>query len=203
MLTGFEVYRIYIGIKLHFNNRKYDYFKYGPRNVKRSSYDKRNDKAFFEKLAKQPKSKIIAMFVANFVANENLWIGNLVLNNECYDAFIAWRKRMNSYTEFVSNEMRMIQEFLESRNLEFDDLFRIEDNKQPIIFRLLIQDYISLETYITMDRILQFHKIFQKKFSEDFVFNRWDLKIIKYSSFITFDEKKFMQIMQNIFVKNV
>ena len=52
-MTGFEVYKMYLALKLHFTSDTYDYFQYGG-NAKASqvSFDQRRDKFFFVKLSR-------------------------------------------------------------------------------------------------------------------------------------------------------
>ena len=76
-MTDFEVYKIYLALKLHFSS-DYDYIKYnGKVNASLASYQKRKDQFFFKKLARiYNKEQIEHFFVSNFIENEKMWIGD-------------------------------------------------------------------------------------------------------------------------------
>ena len=51
MYGGFDVFRVYLAVKLHFTT-DYDYFDYdGKVNIKLETFTKRNDRYFFHKLS--------------------------------------------------------------------------------------------------------------------------------------------------------
>jgi hypothetical protein len=53
-MHGFDVYRTYLAMKLHFSNDKFDFFQYeGKVNAKEETYQQRNDFYFFETLARK------------------------------------------------------------------------------------------------------------------------------------------------------
>ncbi len=80
MHDGFEVFKTYLAIKLHFTTDNYDYFNYGGKvNCKLETFTKRNDRYFFHKLSKQyDKYEITDFFVANFLDDDRQWVGNLL-----------------------------------------------------------------------------------------------------------------------------
>ena len=50
MYGGFDVFKVYLAVKLHFTSN-YDYFEYdGKVNCKLETFTKRNDRYFFHKL---------------------------------------------------------------------------------------------------------------------------------------------------------
>lgn len=76
-MTPFEAYKTYVSLKNHFTKESYDYFKYGGKGkFSESSFEVRKDKYFFYKLSKQ--KDLVNYIVSNFVVNENLWVGDLV-----------------------------------------------------------------------------------------------------------------------------
>ena len=83
MYGGFDVFKTYLAIKLHFTSDSYDYFKYeGKINCKLDTFTKRNDRYFFHKLStKYKQDEIIDFFVSNFLSDDKKWIGNLLQND--------------------------------------------------------------------------------------------------------------------------
>jgi hypothetical protein len=82
MYGGFDVYKTYLAIKLHFQSDSYDYYKYGGKvNAKLETFTRRKDRYFFYKLGtKYGQDDILDFFVANFIADSKRWIGNLLQN---------------------------------------------------------------------------------------------------------------------------
>ena len=78
MYGGYDVFKVYLGVKLHFTTKTYDYVKYeGKVNCKLETFTKRNDRYFFHKLSKQyGQDNILDFFVANFLTfSKKLFFG--------------------------------------------------------------------------------------------------------------------------------
>ena len=51
-MTGFEVYKMYLALRMHFTKDHYDYVKYrGKVNASEKAFEQRRDRYFFKKLA--------------------------------------------------------------------------------------------------------------------------------------------------------
>ena len=81
-MNGFEIYKVYLAIKLHFTskNRSYDFHRHGGRTTaKLETFTKRRDRYFFHKLSRTYNSTtVVDYFVSNFVNNTNLWVGDII-----------------------------------------------------------------------------------------------------------------------------
>ena len=68
---GFDVYKTYVAVKLHFTTSAYDYHKYnGKVNASLEQFTRRNDRYFFYKLStRYTKDSIVDYFVSNFASN--------------------------------------------------------------------------------------------------------------------------------------
>ena len=95
-MTDFEVYKIYLALKLHFTS-DYDYVKYnGKVNATLTSYQKRRDQFFFKKISRiYNKEQVEHFFVSNFVENDKMWIGD-ALTPECTTTYKSWLKKIES-----------------------------------------------------------------------------------------------------------
>ena len=98
MYGGYDVYKVYLGVKLHFTTKTYDYIKYaGKVNATMDSFTKRKDRYFFHKLSvRYGKDEILDYFVSNFLESNKKWIGNLLQNdsNRHCSKFKAKRKKV-------------------------------------------------------------------------------------------------------------
>ena len=91
MIDGYEAFSLYQSLKLHFNQQTYDFFKYnGKTNTSKLVFENRKDKYHFYKLARKvtQKDDLVSFLVANFVENENVWVGDLLTE----DAEVNYRK---------------------------------------------------------------------------------------------------------------
>lgn len=202
-LSGFLCYQYYLSIKLHFNDEEFDYTKYGYKTAKRIAYDKRTDKYFFDKLSKQyNKRTIIPFLIANFRKNPDRWIGTLCINNidthECYLEYVKDIGRM--YITF-EEELEDLKEYAQVNRIEFKDLFVIKNGKPPIIYKMFMQNLLSIETYIVLDGILNLFSVMDKKLKNDFTWNNiYRLRLIKYKSFVVYDKLKYINKMKEVLV---
>ena len=98
MYGGFDVYKTYLAVKLHFTSKNYDYHKYdGKVNCKLDTFTKRNDRYFFHKLSvKYKQEEILDFFVSNFIKDEKKWVGSL-LRNDGQDIYLDYKKRKESF----------------------------------------------------------------------------------------------------------
>ena len=140
MYGGFDVFKTYLAIKLHFTSDSYDYFKYeGKINCKLDTFTKRNDRYFFHKLStKYKQDEIIDFFVSNFLSDDKKWIGNL-LQNDGKDVYLDFKKRKESFNYFFRSDCNNVLNDFSSRGLSFDTGFTCINGQHPRVLRLLIQ----------------------------------------------------------------
>ena len=145
MYGGFEVFKCYLAIKLHFTTDTYNYDEYGGKvNCKLETFTKRNDRYFFHKLSKQYDEKnIVDFFVANFTHNNKKWVGNL-LQNDCRDIYLDFKKRKESFSYHFRNDLVSISDDFNNRFLSFDDeLFVVADNIHDCYVYLFKKERLS------------------------------------------------------------
>jgi len=200
-MSPYEAFEIYVAVKTHFNNPNYDFHKFnGKTNLTTNSFENREDKSFFYKICKKySRSKMIDLFVANFVDNPGLWIGDL-LDESAEEVYTEWQKRIESLTYHFSEECSGLLEWMNTNGFEFNDLFRIKDFDHPIIVKMALQRVISLETFVILNNILGFGNVFDKRLSDVIWKNFWQ-KIKKYSPFLHIDREKCRKILRDKMVK--
>ena len=201
MYGGFDVFKTYLAIKLHFTSDSYDYFKYeGKINCKLDTFTKRNDRYFFHKLStKYKQDEIIDFFVSNFLSDDKKWIGNL-LQNDGKDVYLDFKKRKESFNYFFRSDCNNVLNDFSSRGLSFDTGFTCINGQHPRVLRLLIQKKISYQTAIVLDYYLTFIKNWDKKIEEKIVWPNISNKIIKLKPFIRFNSVECKNILKEIFV---
>jgi|SRR6056300_1599906 len=201
MYGGFEVYKTYLAVKLHFTSKSYDFHKYdGKINVKLDTFTKRNDRYFFHKLSKRYSSDdIVYFFVSNFVADSKKWIGNL-LENEGAEAYTKWRKYKESGTYHFRNDCVLVNDYLGTNNIRFDDVFRSVNGQHPRLLQLLIQRKIHVQTAVIFNSILSFGKVWDKSIKEKIIWPDLSFKIAKLKNFVSMNDTECKIIMKDIFV---
>ena len=201
MYGGFDVYKIYLAVKLHFTSKKYDYYKYdGKVNCKLETFTKRNDRYFFHKLSKQyEQTDILDFFVANFASDSKGWIGNL-LQRDGRDVYLDFKKRKEAFAYHFRNDLVRINNDFMSNNLSFDDGFVCRNGQHPRLLRLLLQKRISLQTTIVLDHFLSFSKNWDKEITEKVVWSKISSTLTRVKPFIKFNVTECKMIMKEVFI---
>ena len=201
MYGGFEVFKLYLAVKLHFTTDTYDYEEYGGKvNCKLETFTKRNDRYFFHKLSKRYNERdILDFFVANFLADSKRWIGNL-LANDGKGVYLDYKKRKESFAYHFKSECGVIASDFSSRGLSFNDGFIPPNGQHPRILRLLIQRKISYQTAVVLDHFLGFTKNWDKEITEKVVWPEISLKVSRVKPFVNFNATECKLIMKEVFV---
>ena len=195
-MTPFDAYKQYLALKNHFSKQKYDYHKYaGKSRASVTSFNKRKDKYWFEKLSRQKSDEEIKnFFIANFVSADDpnsLWIGSVIRSGEtCY---LDWNKRQQSLQYFFTQE----SEELFSDN-KVDDVFDCSKG-HPIVLKKFLSGKISIETLVIYDRIFLFGNNFDKKLLDP-IWESVSMKIKKYAPFLNIDIFKYRKILKSTVV---
>ena len=196
---GFDVYKIYLGVKLHFTTNSYDYHKYtGKVNATLDSFTKRKDRYFFYKLStKYSPSEVLDFFVSNFIDDSKKWIGNL-LNDDGHKTYLQYRKYFESFDYSLRSSINSIVYDFSRRGISFDDGFSVVNGQHPRMLRLLIQRKVSYPTAIILDSVLGFIKDWDKQVTEKVVWTDMSRKLQKMKPFISFNKTKAKLIMKEI-----
>ena len=201
MYGGFDVYKTYLAVKLHFTTDTYDYYKYGGKvNTKLDTFTKRKDRYFFHKLStRYAETDILDFFVANFLSDSKRWIGNL-LANDGRDVYLDYKKRKEAFAYHFKQECGTIASDLGRRNISFNDGFIPPDGQHPRVLRLLIQRKISYQTAIVLNHFLGFTKNWDKEITEKVVWPEISLKVSRVKPFVNFNATECKLIMKEVFV---
>ena len=192
-MSPFETYQAYLGIKNHFSNPKYDYFKYKKTRATLTSFNKRKDKYFFEKSSRKYSDKeIVDFLVSNFVATDNpqnIWIGEIINSGE--RTYTEWMKRQQSLTYLFKEQS---EQLLSETKLE--DAFNCSKGHPPVLKKFL-GGKISPEVLVIYDIIFQFGNVFDTKLMDP-VWETVSLKIKKYKPFLNIDKFQYKKLLREI-----
>ena len=199
-MHGFDVYKTYLAMKLHFSLDKYDFFQCeGKGRAKESTYHDRKDFYFFETLArKYTKQEIQEFMLASFVASENpakVWIGDIQRSGK--SNWMVWAKLQQSLAYTVEQDFDRLVEHMATTQTSFNDLFKTMGG-HPSLLRLHIKRQIHLETIIILDMVLGFVRIWDKEL-KDPLWEQLSFKIKKYKPFLSIPTTKYRSLMKEKF----
>ena len=201
MYGGFDVYKTYLGVKLHFTTDTYDYIKYGGKtNAKLDTFTKRKDRYFFHKLSKRFNERdVLDFFVSNFIIAGDKWVGDLI-TNESIENYTRYRKYNESFKYHFRDDCVRIGDDFRARNIRFDDGFCVHSGQHPRFLRLLIQRKINYQTAIYLDKHIAFIKDWDKNISEKVVWPKISHTIARLTPFLNFNMTEAKMIMKEVFV---
>jgi len=182
---AYDAYTLYLGIKLHFYSKGYDFIKYnGKVKSDINSFLKRKDRYFFGKLFKMYSQDLQDFYIANLVTKDT-WVGDLV-NEECERVYVDWKKRNQKLSYLFQQE---VNDLLQSTDI--NSLLKVSNGQHPILLKSYLSKKISLETLCIIDDIIGFSEDWKKNIEEPIVYPPIHVKMNKYKSFLTYDKKQY------------
>jgi len=195
-MNGFEIYKIYLAIKLHFTskNQSYDFHKHLGRTTARlATFTKRRDRYFFHKLSKSYNDKsAVDYFVANFVSNTNLWVGDII-GKTGDDNYKQWTKKLEALHYYYEQDI----DYILGKDIEFDNLFLVKKGQHPPILKMFLSKRINFETFLILDEILSFSKQLNKNISEKVLWPKLYDRMIRYKPFIKYNVTKYKKTLRD------
>ena len=199
-MNGFEVYKIYLAIKLHFTskNQSYDFHKHGGRTTaKLATFTKRRDRYFFHKLSKSyNNTTIVDYFVSNFVTNTNLWVGDII-GHSGDENYKEWSKRIEALHYYYEQDVDYLIERMTANDMNFDDIFTSKDGQHPPIVKMILSKKIGVETFVILEDILSFAKRLDKEISETVLWPKLHDRMLRYRPFMKFNNTKYKMTLRN------
>lgn len=175
------IYKIFTAVNLHFTTA-YDFFKYKGRvpNITESSlYANSRRIALVNRLSKRCKNQkeLIHYCVAQHVySSDSNTIYDPMLSEENYD---KWVKFSIASTHTIEDELR---------NLNIKE---VTTGDNPEIFKLILDNTISIQTAAVLNTIQPFLKDYY------FTFNDLAIKINKLKHFISYDKDYIRRVLFN------
>jgi hypothetical protein len=197
--TGFETYKIYSSLKLHFESPSYSVIKYNWKtNVSQNTFLTRKDKFHFYRLSRKYSiDELKNYLVANFVYGDSKWVGDMIGpdGEECYR---KWQKNNQSITYIFENNVDTLMNEI-SRP---DEWLRVSSGQYPELLKEVMQGTIAIETLVIMNDIMGFFDMWKKKISDDIIFPKVIMKYEKYAPFVVYDKMKFKNILKEKILEN-
>ena len=194
-MNGFEVYKIYLAVKLHFTSkaRSYDFHRHlGKTTARLETFTKRRDRYFFHKLSKSYNNNtIVDYFVSNFVTNTNLWVGDII-GKTGDDNYKQWSKKIEALHYYYEQDIDYILE----QDYKFDDLFKSVNGQHPPILKMFLSKMINFESVLILVEILSFTKQLNKNINEKVLWPKLYDRMIRYKSFLNYNLTKYKMTLK-------
>ena len=193
-MTGYDTYICYMALKQHFTTDRYDFIKYGGKiksNV--STYEKRKDRFFFEKLSKKREAKNI--MISNMITNPKIWVGDL-LSVEANDVYVQWLRRQESLSYIMASNM-------DELDVDFDSNFIVKDGQYPTVINKQLKCEIAPETLVILTKLVGCLSYWDSNINDTIFWPTLRRMIIKYEPFIQYDLEKIRKLVLNKFDNNV
>ena len=190
-MEPFEVYRLYLALKLHFTKKDYNITKTkGAVRASQNAFLKRKDLTAMRKLARDYKRReIIDLLVANFVSGDK-WGG--VFDANAKETYEIWKSRKHKLDYIFEQDIAKIE--LEMEKESIANPFTSEDGYHPLIYRLYFGHLISIETLVVLDKIYNYVTMD----SDDIFLEDVSMLIKKYRPFVQITNKM-RHVSENVY----
>ena len=188
-MDPFDVYKIYLSLKLHFTTESYDItkHKYAAKG-KKETFLKRKDLAVLRKLARDfRRQEIIDILVANFVTGDR-WGG--MFDVEAMETYKRWKANKERLEYTFEQDLLSIQTRMDLDEVEDATV----DKQHPLILKMLLGKYIALETVVILNKAVRFIDDYQ----DDLILKDTCLLVKKYSPFVTKNTKTLIDKHQDL-----
>jgi len=183
MQEGYEAYKKYLALKLHFTKDDYDFHKFnGQTKAKYETFIKRNDKYFFVKAARKYGDSIVDFFVSNFIVSKSHYIKDF--SNENY---LDRQKRIDGITYYFKLDM---EQLMRKSQGDFNKIFKITRGQHPILLKTYMAKRVTLETLCVLQDMLNYIRDFDKHITDTIIWPQLKTKILKYKPFINYNQTK-------------
>jgi len=188
--TGYGAYVVFVTVRTHFRSPTFDMFKYHKVNAFKRTYEKRSDRWFFEKVAKDYNERDLAdFFIANRLEDRN-YITEL-LEDDAIDNFTKYKARRQSLSYIYTQNLD--KAFSHGLNKPFE----IVEGEYPYIAGLYLRKSISPETMVILNDYIPFFDKFDKYLgTNDVIWSKIALKLRRYKPFLKYDREKFKAILK-------
>lgn len=196
-MTGHELCAVYLAIKLHFTNDKYNYFLgSGKAKIGVEAFQKRKDKYLFHKLSRKLEDdEVVPFLVSNFVSSGETWTRTL-LDDEAQDVYMNWKKTVESLTYTFENDFIKILGTESETAKIINEKFEAKDGDYPQALLMYMQGDVTLETMVILNNLVNFLPKWDKQISDTVIYPKIAMKIRKYGSFLTVDVDKMKKIVK-------
>ena len=193
-MSAYETYCLFLALKNHFTTKSYDYFKYsGKTNASQDSFMSRKDRFHYQRLCRKCNDDQMKDYIISNLIKGKLWVGDL-LDDEAEQNYKDYTKRKQAFTYQFSNE---IDKLFSSVKVP-SDVFDIKKNQYPIILNKYLSGELCIEFLCVLNNLIQFVDKFNDKIgTDDIIWSKISLLIVKLHPFLEYDRKKIIGALKS------
>lgn len=189
-MTAFEAYQLYLALKQHFTVKSYDFFKYnGKVRASQSTFEKRRDRYFFEKLSRRNDAK--DLIISNLIKDVNYI--NDMLSSEGQQRLSDYDKITSGLSYHYKEQLGLIGDL--NKTLKFDN-----HTQYPPLLSGYLSKQISIQTIVILDNICHFLDHWDSRLKDDLLWPEVKIMFDKYRPFLVYDKQKFRQITVDFYI---
>ena len=197
MLSGYEFYKIYQSLHLHFTTESYDVLKYGGRTrTTFEAFKNRRDAIRFDSFANKlfNKTKAGQYCIANLSSGNDRFMYESY--EDGYEVYLKWKKVKESITREFENDVKYLTRLAVSRGTI--DLFdKTKSGNLPPILQVALGGDIHPETVLILNKE---HKEFLSRWEvfvkDDPYLSKLILRWKKYQPFVSYDPDKIKPLLE-------
>jgi len=197
-MTAYEAFGLYESLKLHFTKDSYDFFRYnGKTNISITAFENRKDKYHFYKLSRRfsNRDELISFIVANLLAKETLWVGDL-LSDTAEVNFREHQRVLQSFSYVFENDCKEVFDGHDDPNA----VLNVSGGDYPILLTKTLRKEIHIESFTMLAKILPFMKNWSKEISDTIRWPTFKTKVEKLMPFLP-EDTKYKLILKKIIKK--
>ena len=107
-----------------------------------------------------------------------------------------YKTEENIKNYFVSNFIKDGKGYVS--NFSDENYEEWKDDEHPILLKEYLGKRVSLETLIVLDELVEFSKTWNKKLSEDYIWQDIKKLMNNYKRFLTLDKEKYRMVLLNL-----
>jgi hypothetical protein len=188
-MTSYEAYELFLSIKMHFTDPKYDYFRYvGKLRANEDSFEMRKDKFHFAKLAKHkdPVGYLVAQYISS---TQTVWVGDLFLE-EAERAYTKYMARNQAITYNFKTDIDKLRDGFVSK-------FKVKDGQHPEALVMYRRGNITPETFTILNNHLKFFQLWDTRIEDTLLWPSIRDRCLKYTPFIEYDKAKIKEVIKD------
>lgn len=190
-MDAFDAYMMYNALKRHFTDISYDYYKYnGKLKLSKKSFETKPFIFQFKKLSQ--KNNPEELIISNFIQDIK-WINDL-LSSDSNQIYLDWKKRTQSLTYHFQQQLELLPN-------DIDLILKFDGENYPQLLKIYNQNQITAETIVLLDFVFDFLKTWYRKTQNTIIMTDKVIKLIKYKSFITYNDVKIRSLLVDKFKK--
>lgn len=194
---AFNVYCVFMAIKLHFTTKDFDYSLYGPMNSYKFETFLAKDSVCkqFARLARRFESSqgdvVENYIIANFIKSPKVWVTTL-LTRQAQSNYDEYRKLYENFTyNFLETFEKEMIPVIKDRNMTFIQYVKGEGNGHPGLLTDIILKRFPMWFLVGLNKIVGFIHLYDTILRDDIYWNSEAFLLRKTNAVVPDEDNKY------------